>query len=117
MPSRDPGVARILDKIAAGLSTLVETGASEVIDLRQETQLAPDAYDELRSTLGDGEVVAEVRRDGAVEVVARETAFAGLWCSVARRPGALPVPSTSMIALPDFCRTLPLGAPLATTRT
>mgnify|MGYP001119940201 CR=1 FL=1 len=42
---------------------------------------------------------------------------AGLWCIVTRRLGALPATSTSMIALPDFCRTVPFGTPFAMART
>jgi len=70
------GVNAILYELAGMLETLLENGHGNAIDLRG-LPLAPGEYEQLRTTLGEGEVKAEVDALGPTRI--RETAIRGVW--------------------------------------
>ena len=70
------GVNAILYELAGMLETLLDSGHGNAIDLRS-LPLTPDEYTQLRATLGEGEVSAEVDALGPTRL--RETAVHGVW--------------------------------------
>lgn len=70
------GINAILYELVGMLETLLDTGRGSAIDLRS-LPLAPGEYEQLRSTLGEGEVSAEVDALGPTRI--RETAIHGVW--------------------------------------
>ncbi len=70
------GVNAILYELTGMLETLLESGHGNAIDLRG-LPLAPGEYEQLRATLGEGEVSAEVNALGPTRI--RETAIRGVW--------------------------------------
>lgn len=66
----------LLAEIAARLEKLVRDGAPGCIDLNG-LPLAPGEYEQLRQTLGQGEVSARIEAIGASEII--ETRYPGVW--------------------------------------
>jgi hydrogenase-1 operon protein HyaF len=66
----------LLAEIAALLEKLVHDGATGSIDLNS-LPLAPREYEQLRQTLGQGEVSARIEAIGASEII--ETRYPGVW--------------------------------------
>jgi len=69
-------VVPLLHEIRHALERLADTGEPTVIDLRS-MPLAPGEEDELETTLGEGEVMANMNALGPS--VIRETAIPGVW--------------------------------------
>jgi hydrogenase-1 operon protein HyaF len=69
-------VNALLSEIAAGLAKIIATGETTVIDL-QSLPFAPGEYEQLRQTLGQGEVTARIEAIGTSEVI--ETRCPGVW--------------------------------------
>ncbi len=63
-------------EIAARLEKLAETGETGMIDLNS-LPLAPGEYEQLRQTLGQGEVSARIEAIGPSEII--ETRYPGVW--------------------------------------
>jgi hydrogenase-1 operon protein HyaF len=70
------GVNAILYELAGMLEVLIAKGRGNAIDLRG-LPLTPGEYSQLRATLGEGEVNAEVSALGPTRI--RETAIHGVW--------------------------------------
>lgn len=69
-------VKPLLHEIKHALDALIETGKTSIIDLRS-IPLAPGEEDKILSTLGQGEVLAQMNTLGLSEVF--ETQYAGVW--------------------------------------
>jgi len=69
-------VSALLSEIAACLAKLIATDETSVIDL-QSLPFAPGEYEQLRQTLGQGEVTARIEAIGISEVI--ETRCPGVW--------------------------------------
>lgn len=69
-------IAALLAEIAAQLEQLLSKGSSSLIDLKS-LPLGPHEYEQLRFTLGQGEVTARLEAIGPSEIV--ETQFPGVW--------------------------------------
>ncbi|MGC2049533.1 MAG: hydrogenase expression/formation C-terminal domain-containing protein [Gallionella sp.] len=69
-------IRALLAEIAALLEKLVHDGATGSIDLNS-LPLAPGEYEQLRQTLGQGEVSARIEAIGASEII--ETRYPGVW--------------------------------------
>ena len=69
-------VKPLLHEIKHALDNLIETGQTSIIDLRS-IPLAPGEEDKILSTLGQGEVLAQLNALGLSEVI--ETQYAGVW--------------------------------------
>ena len=69
-------VKPLLHEIKHALDNLIETGQTSIIDLRS-IPLAPGEEDKILSTLGQGEVLAQLNALGLSEVI--ETRYAGVW--------------------------------------
>ena len=69
-------VKPLLHEIKHALENLIETGQTSIIDLRS-IPLAPGEEDKILSTLGQGEVLAQLNALGLSEVI--ETQYAGVW--------------------------------------
>jgi hydrogenase-1 operon protein HyaF len=69
-------VKPLLHEIKHALDKLIETGHTTIIDLRS-IPLAPGEEDKILSTLGRGEVQAQLNALGLSEV--NETQYAGVW--------------------------------------
>ena len=70
------GTVAILYEVAGMLETLIDTGKGNAID-RRSLPLAPGEYDQLRETLGTGEVHADVEALGPTRI--QETGIHGVW--------------------------------------
>ena len=70
-------VAAILTEIASLLEKLVGSGETSLIDLKS-LPFSPGEYEQLRLTLGRGEVSARLDAIGMSEII--ETHFPGVWC-------------------------------------
>lgn len=66
----------LLAEIAARLEKLASNGETGMIDLNS-LPLAPGEYEQLRQTLGQGEVSARIEAIGASEII--ETRYPGVW--------------------------------------
>lgn len=77
------GVVAVLHEVAALLERLHEHGEPGSVDLAT-MPMAPAEHERLRSTLGTGEVSAEIRSEGLSSV--RETAVHGVWWVEHRDP-------------------------------
>jgi hydrogenase-1 operon protein HyaF len=71
-------VQALLAEIASHLEKLIDRGETGVIDLRG-LPFAPGEYEQLRETLGQGELTAHLEAIGTSEIV--ETRFPGVWWS------------------------------------
>ena len=69
-------VAAILTEIASLLEKLVGSGETSLIDLKSKP-FSPGEYEQLRLTLGRGEVSARLDAIGNSEII--ETHFPGVW--------------------------------------
>ena len=69
-------VKPLLHEIKHALDNLIETGQTSIIDLRS-IPLAPGEEGKILSTLGQGEVLAQLNALGLSEVI--ETQYAGVW--------------------------------------
>jgi len=69
-------VRALLAEIAALLQKLIDRGETGVIDLKS-LPFAPGEYEQLRETLGQGELTARLEAIGTSEIV--ETRFPGVW--------------------------------------
>ncbi|MEO8332560.1 MAG: hydrogenase expression/formation protein [Gallionella sp.] len=69
-------IRALLAEIAARLGKLVESGETGMIDLNS-LPLAPGEYEQLRQTLGQGEVSARIEAIGPSEII--ETRYPGVW--------------------------------------
>jgi hydrogenase-1 operon protein HyaF len=69
-------IRALLAEIAALLEKLDESGETGMIDLNS-LPLAPGEYEQLRQTLGQGEVSARIDAIGASEII--ETRYPGVW--------------------------------------
>ncbi|RKZ55840.1 MAG: hydrogenase accessory protein HupE [Gammaproteobacteria bacterium] len=69
-------VKPLLHEIKHALDNLIETGKTTIIDLRS-IPLAPGEEDKILTTLGQGEVHAQLHALGLSEVI--ETQYAGVW--------------------------------------
>ena len=69
-------VKPLLHEVKHALDNLIETGHTTIIDLRS-IPLAPGEEDKILSTLGQGEVKAELNALGLSEIT--ETQYAGVW--------------------------------------
>jgi HupH hydrogenase expression protein, C-terminal conserved region len=69
-------VRPLLNEVKHALDNLIETGKTTVIDLRS-IPLAPGEEDKILSTLGQGEVQAQLNALGLSEII--ETQYAGVW--------------------------------------
>jgi hydrogenase-1 operon protein HyaF len=106
----------LLNEIAAMLERLVESSATESIDLKS-LPLAPADYARLEEILGLGEVSAEIEAAGPTRV--RETAVHGVWWVT--HMNALREPTAEFIEVtyaPEILKTHPsdAAAGLATLR-
>lgn len=73
-----PGpVVSLLQEVAVRLDRLVKEGESEAIDLRALPIMTEEDLQQLRDSLGVGEVTATVHAMGSTEL--EETAFPGVW--------------------------------------
>ena len=66
----------LLAEIAARLEKLAENGETGMIDLNS-LPFSPGEYEQLRQTLGQGEVSARIEAIGASEII--ETGYPGVW--------------------------------------
>jgi HupH hydrogenase expression protein len=106
-PSRGtPGAARaVLHQIEAMLETLGAFGQADSIDLRRLPLEAQD-YEELRETLGQGEVSARLDSLGATHVW--ETAVPGVWwLTHYNRGGEIIAEFIEVTEIPEILRTPP----------
>ena len=69
-------IRALLAEIAARLEKLDENSETGMIDLNS-LPLAPGEYEQLRQTLGQGEVSARIEAIGASEII--ETHYPGVW--------------------------------------
>lgn len=69
-------VRALLAEIATLLQKLIDRGETGVIDLKS-LPFAPGEYEQLRETLGQGELTARLEAIGTSEIV--ETRFPGVW--------------------------------------
>lgn len=69
-------IRALLSEIAAFLEKLEETGETGMIDLNS-LPFAPGEYEQLRQTLGQGEVSARIEAIGPSEII--ETRYPGVW--------------------------------------
>lgn len=69
-------IRALLAEIAARLEKLVSDGETGMIDLNS-LPLAPGEYEQLRQTLGQGEVSARIEAIGPSEII--ETRYPGVW--------------------------------------
>ncbi|HEU0187615.1 MAG TPA: hydrogenase expression/formation C-terminal domain-containing protein [Gallionellaceae bacterium] len=69
-------IAALLAEIASLLEVLLTTDAGSVIDLKS-LPLSPQEYEQLRFTLGQGEVTARLEAIGPSEII--ETQYPGVW--------------------------------------
>jgi hydrogenase-1 operon protein HyaF len=69
-------VKPLLYEIKHALDNLIETGKTTIIDLRS-IPLAPGEEDKILSTLGQGEVQAQLHALGLSEII--ESQYAGVW--------------------------------------
>lgn len=69
-------VKPLLHEIKHALDSLIENGDTSIIDLRS-IPLAPGEEDKILSTLGKGEVQAQLNALGLSEII--ETQYAGVW--------------------------------------
>jgi HupH hydrogenase expression protein, C-terminal conserved region len=69
-------VKPLLHEIKHALENLIESGANSIIDLRS-IPLAPGEEEKILSTLGKGEVEAQLDALGLSEII--ETQYAGVW--------------------------------------
>lgn len=69
-------IRALLAEIAACLEKLDQYGETGMIDLNS-LPLAPGEYEQLRQTLGQGEVSARIEAIGASEII--ETRYPGVW--------------------------------------
>ncbi|MGA9666328.1 MAG: hydrogenase expression/formation C-terminal domain-containing protein [Gallionella sp.] len=69
-------IRALLAEIAARLEKLVQTGESGMIDLNS-LPFAAGEYEQLRQTLGQGEVSARIDAIGPSEII--ETRYPGVW--------------------------------------
>ena len=69
-------IRALLTEIAARLEKLAGNGETGMIDLNS-LPLAPGEYEQLRQTLGQGEVSARIEAIGASEII--ETRYPGVW--------------------------------------
>ncbi|HEY6096303.1 MAG TPA: hydrogenase expression/formation C-terminal domain-containing protein [Gallionellaceae bacterium] len=69
-------VTALLAEIASLLEVHLKTGSNSLIDLKS-LPLSPHEYEQLRFTLGQGEVTARLEAIGPSEII--ETQFPGVW--------------------------------------
>lgn len=69
-------IRALLAEIAARLEKLADSGETGMIDLNS-LPFAPGEYEQLRQTLGQGEVSARIEAIGVSEIV--ETHYPGVW--------------------------------------
>jgi hydrogenase-1 operon protein HyaF len=69
-------IRALLAEIAARLEKLASDGETGMIDLNS-LPMAPGEYEQLRQTLGQGEVSARIEAIGASEII--ETHYPGVW--------------------------------------
>lgn len=69
-------IAALLAEIATQLALLLGKGTSSMIDLKS-LPLSPHEYEQLRFTLGQGEVTARLEAIGPSEII--ETQYPGVW--------------------------------------
>ena len=69
-------IRALLAEIASRLEQLAEIGETGMIDLNS-LPFAPGEYEQLRQTLGQGEVSARIEAIGASEII--ETRYPGVW--------------------------------------
>ena len=69
-------IRALLAEVAARLEKLDDGGETGMIDLNS-LPLAPGEYEQLRQTLGQGEVSARIEAIGASEII--ETRYPGVW--------------------------------------
>lgn len=69
-------IRALLTEIAARLEKLDDHGETGMIDLNS-LPMAPGEYEQLRQTLGQGEVSARIEAIGASEII--ETHYPGVW--------------------------------------
>ena len=69
-------IAALLTEIAGLLEVLLTTDTGSVIDLKS-LPLSPHEYEQLRFTLGQGEVTARLEAIGPSEII--ETQYPGVW--------------------------------------
>lgn len=69
-------IAALLAEISTMLEQLIGCGTSSMIDLKS-LPLSPQEYEQLRLTLGQGEVTARLEAIGPSEII--ETRYPGVW--------------------------------------
>jgi hydrogenase-1 operon protein HyaF len=69
-------IAALLAEISTMLEQLIGRGTSSIIDLKS-LPLSPQEYEQLRFTLGQGEVTARLEAIGPSEII--ETHYPGVW--------------------------------------
>ena len=69
-------IAALLAEIAAQLERLISNNHTSMIDLKS-LPLSPQEYEQLRFTLGQGEVNARLEAIGPSEII--ETQYPGIW--------------------------------------
>lgn len=69
-------IRALLAEIAARLEKLADKGETGMIDLNS-LPFAPGEYEQLRQTLGQGEVSARIEAIGPSEII--ETRYSGVW--------------------------------------
>jgi hydrogenase-1 operon protein HyaF len=69
-------VTALLSEITAHLKKLIASGEASLIDLKS-LPFAPGEYEQLRQSLGHGEVTAQIDAIGLSEII--ETRYPGVW--------------------------------------
>jgi hydrogenase-1 operon protein HyaF len=69
-------IRALLSEISALLEKLMKTGETGMIDLNS-LPFAPGEYEQLRQTLGQGEITARIEAIGPSEII--ETRYPGVW--------------------------------------
>jgi len=69
-------VSALLSEIVAHLERFIASGETSLIDLKS-LPFAPGEYEQLRQTLGQGEVTARIEAFGPSEII--ETQYPGVW--------------------------------------
>jgi hydrogenase-1 operon protein HyaF len=98
-------IRALLTEIAARLEKLAHDGTTGMIDLNS-LPFAPGEYEQLRQTLGQGEVSAHIEAIGASEIT--ETRYSGVWWVTHYNvEGDIVADSIEITAIPEILKSQP----------
>ncbi|GLI93444.1 hydrogenase expression/formation C-terminal domain-containing protein [Methylocystis echinoides] len=83
-PAEQEIAEKVLSEVETGLASLLETGASSVIDLRMLPRMSEAVYQHVQEALGKGETSILIDASARVEIV--ESACPGVWWATYHRP-------------------------------